>query len=140
MGLCLYVFDRDSSPDDEEDPEELAECDVGHYSDFGCFRETIARHIAPGSCPTLMTHSDCDGEWTWDEISILERELATIAETFKSLPPEEPQNAFEHTAQYRENARSLYDCFHNVDGENLFEAILELCRVAREHNRPITFM
>jgi hypothetical protein len=36
-------------------------------------------------------------------------------------------------------ADSLYDCFHNVDGENLFEALLELCKVAKEHGRPITF-
>ena len=140
MGLCLHVFDRDLSPDDEDEPEEIAECDVGHYSDFGCFRHTIARHVPTDSCPTLMMHSDCDGEWTLAEIPQLERELAKIAETFRSLPPEEPQNAFEHTAEYRVNARSLYDCFHNVDGENLIEAILELCNVARKYSRPITFM
>ena len=87
-----------------------------------------------------MTHSDCDGEWTLDEIPKLERELATIAETLRSLPPEEPQNAFEHTAEYRVNARSLYDCFHDVNGENLIDAILELCHAARENKRPITFM
>lgn len=140
MGLCLHVFDRDSSPDDENDPEDLAECEVGHYRDFGCFRETIARHIPAGSCPTLMAHSDSDGEWTIDEIPALERELTKIAETFTSLPPEELRDAFEHTAEYRTNARSLYDCFHNVNGENLFEALQELCRIARENNRPITFM
>jgi len=38
MGLCLYVF---GPADDDDDPEEIAECDVGHYSDFGCFRETL---------------------------------------------------------------------------------------------------
>ena len=42
--------------------------------------------------------------------------------------------------EYRVGAGSLYDCFHNVNGENLFEAILKLCGVAREHGRPITFM
>ena len=140
MGLCLYVFDRDMSPDDEEDPEELAECDLGHYSDFGCFRDTVSQHVAGGSCPTLMTHSDCDGEWTLDEIPLLERELVTIAEAFKSQPPEEPQDAFEHTAEFRANAQSLYDCFHNVNGENLIEALLDLCQAARENNRPIIFM
>jgi hypothetical protein len=59
---------------------------------------------------------------------------------FKKLPPQEPQGAFEHTAEYRTGAKSLYDCFHNVNGENLFEALLELCAVAREHKQPITFM
>lgn len=59
MGLCLYVFGPD---DGEDEPEEIAECDVGHYSDFGCFRDTIARHLNPRQFPTLMDHSDCDGE------------------------------------------------------------------------------
>ena len=40
MGLCLCVLEPAASDDDE--PDEIAECDVGHYSDFGCFRDTIA--------------------------------------------------------------------------------------------------
>ena len=36
MGLCLHVF---GPADGDDEPEEIAECDVGHYSDFGCFRE-----------------------------------------------------------------------------------------------------
>jgi hypothetical protein len=138
MGLCLYVFGPD--PGDEEEPEELAECDVGHYSDFGYFRDTIARYLGANLFPTLMQHSDCDGEWTLAEIPSLERDLRAIGAAFRKLPPEEPSGAFEHTAEYRTEAKSLYDCFHTVDGENLFEAILELCSVARKHERPITFM
>jgi hypothetical protein len=30
------------------------------------------------------------------------------------LPPEAPRNAFEHTAENRAGANSLYDCFHNA--------------------------
>jgi hypothetical protein len=138
MGLCLYVFDRDSGGD--EDPEELADCDVGHYSDFGCFRDTIARHLDAGRYPILMLHSDCDGEWTLAEIPQLERELSEIANAFRHLPPEEPQGAFEHTAEYRRDPQSLYECFHEVNGENLFEALLALCAAAKRHRRPITFM
>jgi Immunity protein 70 len=138
MGLCLHVFGPDSG--DGEEPEEIAECDVGHYSDFGCFRDTIARHLDAKRYPTLMQHSDCDGEWTLIEIPSLERELHAIEAAFRKLPPEEPSGAFEHTAEYRAGAKSLYDCFHTVDGEYLFEAILELCLVAREHKRPIAFM
>jgi hypothetical protein len=140
MGLCLYVLDRDPRPDDEGEPEEIAECDVGHYSDFGCFRDTIARHLGGSTYPTLMNHSDCDGEWSLAEIATLEGELTEIAIRLRSLPPEEPANAFEHTAEYRADAESLYDCFHNVNGENLIEALLDLCQVARKHRRPITFM
>ena len=137
MGLCLYVFDRES---DDDDPEELAECDVGHYSDFACFRETIARHLDARKYPTLMNHSDCDGEWSLAEIPSLEQELKNIAAQFKSLPPEQPANAFEHTSEYRDDASSLYDCYHNVNGENLFEALIAICEAARQHERPITFM
>jgi hypothetical protein len=138
MGLCLYVFGSDAGG--YEEPEEIAECDVGHYSDFGCFRDTIARHLVASRYPTLMDHSDCDGEWTLAEIPSLERELREIGAAFRGIPPEEPANAFEHTAEYRVGARSLYDCFHDVNGENLFEAILGLCAIARKHDRPITFM
>jgi len=138
MGLCLHVFDRSSGSDD--DPDELAFCEVGHYSDFGCFRDTIARHLDARRFPTLMQHSDCDGEWTREEIPVLERELTEIADAFRALPPEEPSGAFEHTAEYRLNARSLYDCFHEVNGEDLFEALRDLCAVARRHHLAITFM
>ena len=89
MGLCLHVFSADFKED--EDPEELAECDVGHYSDFGCFRDTIAAKLGARKYPTLMQHSDCDGEWTLAEISTLERELKEIGDRFKQLPPEKPK-------------------------------------------------
>jgi Immunity protein 70 len=138
MGLSLHVFGPAESDDD--DPEEIAECDIGHYSDFGCFRGTIAAHMDAKRFPTLMEHSDSDGEWTLAEIPMLERELQEIGSAFRKLPPQEPKGAFEHTEEYREGAKSLYDCFHNVDGENLFEAILDLCAVARQHKRPLTFM
>src|SRR5262249_23178907 len=108
MGLCLYVLRP--ALDEDEDPEELAECDVGHYSDFGCFRDTIARHLDRVRFPTLMEHSDCAGEWTVAEIPQLQTELREIAAAFRKLPPEEPVGAFEHTADYREGAASLYEC------------------------------
>jgi hypothetical protein len=138
MGLCLHVFASDVGDDD--DPEELAECDVGHYSDFNCFRDTIAAKLDPRRYPVLMQHSDCDGEWSLAEIPALQRELSDIGQRFKQLPPEEPANAFEHTAEYRVGATSLYDCFHDVNGDNLFESLLGLCSVANENQRPITFM
>lgn len=138
MGLCLYVLGSD--PGEAQEPEEIAECNVGHYSDFACFRNTIARYLDATRYPTLMDHSDCDGEWALAEIPALERELREIGDAFRGLPPEEPFGAFEHTAEHRDAAESLYDCFHDVDGENLFEVLLDLCAVARSHSRPITFM
>jgi hypothetical protein len=133
VGLVLCILD--------EDGEDVAGFQVGHYSDFGCFRDTIARHIpdAASLYPLLMQHSDCDGEWSVDDLPRLDRELDAIGERFKSLPPEEPENAFEHVAHCREGASSLYDCFHNVDEENLFEALRQLCREGIELKRAISF-
>jgi hypothetical protein len=113
MGLNLCIF-----TEDQED--EIGSCDIGHYSDFGCFRDTIARHLRASDFPVLMTHSDCDGEWTLEEMPALIRELETIAAKFRTLPPEEPKEAFEHTAECRRGAKSLYDCFHDVNDQNLF--------------------
>lgn len=138
MGLCLHVFSVDFSED--ENPEEFGNCDVGHYGDFACFRETIAAKLGAHGYPALVEHSDCDGEWSLAEIPVLERELNEIAARFRQLPPEDPVGAFEHAAEYRRGAKSLYDCFHDVSGENLFESLLSLCQVARKHGRPITFM
>jgi hypothetical protein len=136
MGLCLCVF----GSEDSYESEEAAECDVGHYSDFGCFRDSVARYLGADNYPTLMHHSDCDGEWTLAEISVLEQELHEIGGAFMKLPPEEPIGGFEHTAEHRAGANSLYDCFHNVNGENLFESVLKLCAIARKCMEPITFM
>lgn len=137
MGLTLCVFSSD--PGEGDELEEIAECSVGHYSDFGYFRDTIARHLGSSRFPTLMEHSDCEGEWSLDEIPTLERELLDIGSAFQKLPPEGPVGAFEHTVEYRRAAGSLYDCFHTVDGENLFEALIDLCGVAKAHRRHIDF-
>jgi hypothetical protein len=132
MGLYLCIF-----TEDQED--EVGACDVGHYSDFGCFRDTIARHMNAANFPVLMTHSDCDGEWKVEELPALVRELEAIASKFRLLPPEEPEGAFEHTAMYRTRAASLYDCFHEVNGANLFDALIGLCGKGISSKRPITF-
>jgi hypothetical protein len=138
VGLCLYILDRDPPYDDGE-PLELAECDVGAYSDFGAFRGLIAKHLDDELYPVLMDHSDCDGVWPLEDICELERELREIAAAFRKLPPEEPVGGLEFAAEYRLGAKSLYDCVHVVGGRNTFEALLELCTKAREFQRPITF-
>jgi hypothetical protein len=138
VGLCLYVLDRDP-PYDDGDPVELAECDVGAYSDFGAFRDLIAKHLDADFFPVLLDHSDCDGVWPLADIPVLEEELREIAEAFKRLPPEEPVGGLEFAARYRVGAGSLYDCVHVVSGQNTFEALLALCGKAREFQRPITF-
>ena len=59
MGLCLHVFGPE---DNNDEPVEIAECDVGHYTDFCYIRDTISRHLDARRFPVLMDHSDSDGE------------------------------------------------------------------------------
>ncbi len=138
MGLCLHVFSGELSEDDE--PEEIAECDLGPYSYFAHFRESIGRNLGAQRFPTLMGHSDCDGEWSLEELPALERELREIATEFRGLPIDAARDALGYLSENPHGPPSLYDCFHNTSGENLFEALLELCRIARMHRQPITFM
>jgi hypothetical protein len=130
MSLYLTIFDG---------AEEMAGWVLGHYSDFGYFRDKVAEVLDARRYPRLMTHSDSDGEWSVDAIADLQRELQSIGDRFKELPPEYIDGAFEHTVEYRSGAQSLSDCFHNVDGENLFEALLDLCGEALRLQRPILF-
>jgi hypothetical protein len=129
MSLYLAIFDGD---------EEIKGWVFGHYSDFGHFRDVVAVRLSVDECPTLMLHSDCDGEWTPEQLPRLRDELRLIGERFRKLPPVEPQGAFEHTVEYRRGARSLYDCFHNVDGENVIEALIALCDEGIRRGLPIS--
>jgi hypothetical protein len=137
MGLYLCVFNSRATED--EHVEELAASEIGHYGDFGFFRDTIARHLDGAKYPVLMEHSDCDGEWTFEELPGLRAELREISSAFRKLPPAAPVGAFDHTIEYRKGATCLYDCFHDVNGTNLFEALIGLCEVGLENGRPITF-
>jgi hypothetical protein len=122
-----------------DDGQELAGFEIGSYADFECFREVILRHIpdALEHFPLLMQHSECDGEWSTDELEALKDELAEISRRFRLLPAEHLHDAFEETAHCREHAHTLYDCFHNLDEENLFEALDNLCDQAIDMDRPI---
>ena len=69
MSLYLCIFDEE---------EELDGVDVGAYSDFGYFRNTIVRELERGKAgsrfPMLILHPDCDGEWTIADCVKLESE------------------------------------------------------------------
>jgi hypothetical protein len=130
MSLYLTIFDGE---------EEVAGWVLGHYSDFGAFRDKIAAVTDSTRYPLLMSHSDSDGEWSASELAALRHEIESVAEIFKRRPAEDLLDAFEHTREYREGAATLYECFHNVDGENLFEALISLCDEGRRRGLPILF-
>jgi Immunity protein 70 len=62
MGLVLCVYEGREAGDD------LDGFQVGSYSDFGAWRDFIAAKLEGGRWgsrfPTIMMHSDCDGEWS----------------------------------------------------------------------------
>jgi hypothetical protein len=130
MSLYLTIFDGDN---------EITGWVFGHYSDFGFFRDKINEKLFAKQFPTLMNHSDCDGEWSVSDLPTLKNELQLVANHFKTLPPELPQKAFEHSVEFHKSASTLYDCFHNVDGENVFEALIALCDEGIRLNKPILF-
>jgi hypothetical protein len=78
-------------------------------------------------------------EWSPNDIGPFQRELQEIAAAFRELPSEETREAPSGTSKDGGGAESLYDCFRDANGANLFECLLELCAVAIEHERPIIF-
>jgi hypothetical protein len=136
MSLYLCVFDED---------EELDGVDAGAYSDFGDLRNTIAKELERrkiGSCfPTLMLHSDCDGEFSVDDCEKLQKELEAISAEFKKRPPKTFFAEWQVNVAKKCGLRpqSLYDCFIDVDGEPLLERLLGLARLAQRRKLPVLF-
>ena len=104
MSLYLCIVSEDV---DEDGDNEIAGWQLGRYSDFGCFRDTISLHLCRTDFPILMEHSDCDGEWSVAELPGLIMELDKIGTKFRTLPPEELKAAFEHAAEYQDEGRIL---------------------------------
>jgi len=136
MSLYLCVFDED---------EELDGVDAGGYSDFGDFRNTIAKELERGKIgsrfPTLMLHSDCDGQWDVEDCEKLECELDAISAELKEQPPRTFFAEWQRNVakQHGLSTGSLYDCFIDVDGEPLLERLLGLARLAQHRQLPILF-
>jgi hypothetical protein len=136
MGLYLCVFDDD---------DELDGVEVGSYSDFDFFRSSVTELLeggVPGSrFPTLIIHSDSDGEWSLTECESLRQELMTIASESQQLP------GIQFRAEWQQQVgrslglkpASLYESFIDVDGELLLDRLIRLCDVATERAMPILF-
>ena len=136
MGLYLAVCDDDLEVDGVE---------IGSYADFSAFRKSVVKYLEDGvagsRCPTLVLHSDCDGQWTPGEAATLERELEVVATRFRQCPPV-PLNAEwqkEVAAAFGIIPANLYECFFDVDGEPLLERLTSLARLSQERNVPILF-
>jgi hypothetical protein len=140
VGLVLCVYE------DRESGDDIDGFQVGSYSDFGAWRDFIAAALENGAWgsrfPTLMMHSDCDGEWTAEECVLLEGELAAIREEMAKLPVVQFPAGWQRQVadELGLTPQSALDCFINVDGENLVDAIARLAVLAIKLGKPIDFM
>jgi hypothetical protein len=136
MGLYLCIFDDDDEVDGVE---------VGSYADFERFRSTVTGYLEGGKAgarfPTLILHSDCDGEWSPADCETLDKELTVIAIELKRLPPTGVQSDWQRQVAKSLGLKptSLFDSFVDVDGEPLVDRLQRLCRIAIEHGTPIVF-
>ena len=136
MGLYLAVFEED---------DELDGIDVGSYSDFSFFRNTVVACLEPAGAgsrfPTLILHADCDGEWTPEQSQKLDLELAEIASEFQRLPPVVLNSTWqtEVVKTFGLPLATLYDCFFDVDGESLLERMRSLAQLSINTGHPILF-
>lgn len=136
MGLYLAIFDG---------PKPLVGVEVGHYSDFGMFRDTVLDRLEPNGrgtkFPTLMLHSDSSGQWTPNESVKLATELEEIAARFKELPPTEFAPGWQkNVAKARGiKPRNLYECFFDPAGKPLLERLILMARLSSKRQLPILF-
>ena len=136
MGLYLCIFSADQEVDGVE---------VGPYADFDTFRDCIVRELEDGNAgskfPTLILHSDCDGEWSPSEAGDLERELINISNEFRRLPPIPISSDWQKQVvkSLGLQINNLYDRFFDVDGEPLLDRLIGLARLSQKRNLPILF-
>lgn len=140
MGLYLCVFGSDENDDD------LDGIEVGSYDDFHTFREEIHRRLEAGDdwgtrFPTLLLHSDSDGQWTVDECRALRDELTAIRAALAGTDPP-PYTGWRAEAAEHAGHRpaDLAEYFIDVDGEILLDRMNDLAQLAIETGRPVTFI
>jgi hypothetical protein len=145
MSLYLCVFSADA---------ELDGVDAGPYADFNALREFVVRELeqasqgspqAPAGAgsrfPTLILHSDCDGEWTADACKSLRHELAAVLEEARLLQPRPFASEWQQRAAAQAGLvpRNASECFVDVDGAPLLERLRALVETALAHAQPILF-
>jgi len=121
--------------------EELQRVETESEDDFYYFRDSIHNALEEGDFgsgfPTFMLPYE-EHEWSVEEIGELQRELETIAEAFKKLPPEPFDSHWESkVARSGKRYSSLYDVFVDASGNPLLGELINLCRVARKEGKPI---
>jgi hypothetical protein len=136
MGLYLCIFDGGEDVDGVE---------VGAYADFDALRDYIVSQLEagrPGSrFPTLVLHSDCDGEWSVAECQQLQGELAEIIAAFRELPAIEFGSDWQRAVAKSIGLKpqNALESFIDVDGEFVLERLQTLVQNALKRDAPILF-
>ena len=136
MGVYLCIFAED---------EEVDGVEMGHYSDFNALRDYVARELEGGvrgaRFPTLMLHSDCDGEWSVADCEKLIQELRDLIVQMQGRAPVEFASDWQkHVARSTGLApTNAFETFIDVDGEFVLERMLDLASLALERGLPILF-
>lgn len=136
MGLYLGVF---------EDDEELKGFQVGPYSDFGAFRDYVTLELEAGRLgsrfPTLIAHSDCDGEWSVAECEKLRNELSEIEAELRARSPSGFTSEWQRLVAKSIDLvpRNALESFIDVNGEPLVKQLQSLAEFALERRLPISF-
>lgn len=138
MGLYLCLFDYDND-------EEVDGLEVGSYSDFNILRDYVTRElegrIAGSKFPTLILHSDCDGEWSASDCMRLLVELAQIGSFMKTRPvvPFASEWQAKLAKSLGLDPQNAFDSFIDVDGEPLLERLAGLAEQSIKLGLPILF-
>ncbi len=109
------------------------------------FRNAVIKNLEGGAAgsrfPTLILHSDCDGQWNATEAVALESEIEIISAEFRELPPIPMNTEWQKQVArtFGIQIRTLYDCFFDVDGEPLLERLTGLAELSQAKNLPILF-
>lgn len=136
MGLYLCIFDGE---------EEIDGVEVGVYADFNLLRDYVTRELESGKVglryPTLVLHSDCDGQWSAEECEALVRELTEIIPAFKERPAIEFAGDWQKTVAKSIGLipKNAFESFIDVDGEFLLHRLLSLAEKAASRQLPILF-
>lgn len=136
MGLYLCIF---------EDEDEIDGVEVGGYADFGALREYVTRELEGGRLgarfPTLIIHSDCDGEWSPSDCRKLCTELAEVASEMKQNPPVPFTSDWQKWVAKSNGLtpKNAFESFIDVNGQFLLDRMQALAKLSVERDLPILF-
>lgn len=137
MGLYLAIFD--------DLDEEIFGVEIGRYSDFGIFRETIEKEYgnvkAEKLFPNLILHSVSDGQWSPNECLALLKELNLLKSDFEKKPPIDFNGGWQNEIKIVKGLpnNNLYESFVDIDGEILIDRLIEIVEVSIIECKPILF-